>query len=279
MIQLPRITIVTPSFNQAEFLWETIESIIAQNYPNLEYVIVDGGSTDKSVEVIRKYEDRIDWWVSEQDRGQTEAINKGFCRATGELLCWVNADDLLLPGCLQEIASCYLNQMKPDILHGNCVYINSTGTITRMIRVPRQTQFFANRGVWSTPQPAVFYRTDLLKRVGYLDPQYRLSMDVDLWMKMTKAGAKVGYIPQYLGAFRWHETSKTTGAIRLKKHRNEENPETKKILDAALPKVPESQRQLWRKLWKLYQVINLNYFRSYKDTLYLQGKNWKEVFD
>ena len=103
----PRITIITPSLNQGEFLEDTILSILNQNYPNLEYFIVDGGSTDNSVDIIKKYEHRIDWWVSEPDRGQSHAINKGLERATGDIINWINSDDLLFPGALQRVASCY----------------------------------------------------------------------------------------------------------------------------------------------------------------------------
>ena len=103
----PRITIITPSLNQGEFLEDTIHSILNQNYPNLEYFIVDGGSTDNSVDIIKKYEHRINWWVSEPDRGQSHAINKGLVRATGDIINWINSDDLLFPGALQRVASCY----------------------------------------------------------------------------------------------------------------------------------------------------------------------------
>jgi glycosyltransferase involved in cell wall biosynthesis len=104
MDELPRITIVTPSF-------EAIDSVLNQGYPNLEYIIVDGGSTDNSVDIIREYQDRIAWWVSEKDAGQSETINKGFVRSTGELLGWINSDDILLPVCLYEVANCYLKKI------------------------------------------------------------------------------------------------------------------------------------------------------------------------
>ena len=104
----PRITIVTPSFNQGGFLSETIESILNQDYPNLEYIVIDGGSTDESLDIIKRYEDQLSYWCSEKDRGQSDAIMKGFNRATGELFAWVNSDDVLLSSCLSVIADCYL---------------------------------------------------------------------------------------------------------------------------------------------------------------------------
>ena len=136
MNNLPKISIVTPSYNQGKFLRETIESVLNQDYPNLEYFIVDGGSTDNSVDIIREYEDRIDWWVSEKDKGQSDAINKGFKRASGELLCWVNSDDVLLSDCLSKVAYRYINNGKPELIHTNFLYMDQNGIITRMIRIP-----------------------------------------------------------------------------------------------------------------------------------------------
>jgi glycosyltransferase involved in cell wall biosynthesis len=278
MNNLPKISIVTPSYNQGQFLRETIESVLEQDYPNFEYFIVDGGSTDNSVEIIREYEDKIDWWVSEKDEGQSDAINKGFKKATGELLCWVNSDDVLLPNCLQVVADYYMKNNKPDLIHANCLYIDQHGIIIKMIRVPRQTRFFMFRGVWSAPAPAVFFKASLFRNVGYLNPKYHLSMDLDIWMRMMKSGGKVCCIPQYIGAFRQHKNSKTICANLVKKHSVDENHETKIILNAALSGSTEGRRQIWRWIWKLYQVLNLNYLRSFLETKRFKGKHWKEVF-
>lgn len=279
MEKIPRITIVTPSFNQGNFIRETIESIINQNYPNLEYFILDGGSTDNSVDIIREYEDRIDWWVSEKDDGQTDAINKGFKKASGELLCWVNSDDILLPGCLQEIAKYYSKKNKPDLIHANWVYINQDGIVTRLIRVPRQTRFFMYRGVWSIPQPAAFYKASLLKKIDYLDPQYQVGMDLDIWMRTMKAGARVAHLTKYLGAFRWHQNSKNSFLVRNQKHYYEEHPEATKIFNTELAISSKINRQMWRIIWQIYRVTNLNYLRSSIDTLQVQGQHWMEIVD
>lgn len=277
MSQWPRITIVTPSYNQGFFLEETIRSIIFQGYDNLEYFVIDGGSSDNSVNIIQKYSEKIDWWVSEKDNGQTDAINKGFARATGELLCWINSDDVLLPGCLHAVAHCYSKQRQPDLIHTNYVYIDHNGYIIRALRVAKPIPFFVYRGVWTMATPATFFSASLLHQIGYLDPQYHLSMDIDIWLKIIKAGGKLASIPQYLGAFRWHKTSKTSQSVEAKKYKGQENPETKRILDAALPNVSEERRRLWHIGWKLYQVVNLNYIRAHLDTKRFKGQHWSEM--
>jgi len=275
---LPRITVVTPSYNQGQFLEETILSVINQDYPNLEYFIIDGGSTDNSLEIIKKYEDKIDWWVSELDKGQSDAINKGFKRATGELLAWVNSDDVLFPGCLYEVAEVYIKNKKPDLIHANCVYIDEHSKIIKLIRVPRQTRFFMFRGVWSAPAPAVFFKGSLLRKVGYLNTRYHFSMDLDIWIRMMKAGGKVCYIPRYLGAFRWYPNSKSSVLIKSKIHKYDINPEVEKILTDNLYRITKNRRQMWLFIWKLYRLINFNYLFSFYETTKFKGKHWKEVF-
>src|SRR5437762_483466 len=124
--QWPRITIVTPSFNQAQFLEETIRSVLLQGYPNLEYIVMDGGSTDGSAEILEKYSPWIDHWVSEKDNGQADAIYRGFERATGEIIGWVNSDDLLLPGALAAHAEYFLRHHQAQLVMGGCLWIDET---------------------------------------------------------------------------------------------------------------------------------------------------------
>ena len=134
----PRITIVTPSYNQAHFLEQTILSVIRQGYPNLEYIVIDGGSTDGSVDVLRKYEHAISYWISEPDQGPVDAINKGFRRATGSILAWLNADDLYQPGALEGVAAAFEADESADVVYGNTYWINRDGVV---LAEKRQTPF------------------------------------------------------------------------------------------------------------------------------------------
>ena len=257
MSTLPKITIVTPSFNQASFIKETIESVLNQDYPNFEYFVVDGGSTDGSVDIIREYEDRITWWISEKDDGQSDAINKGFRRSTGELCAWVNSDDVLLPNCLREIAEFYLANNQPDIINSNCIYINAESKIIGVSIVPKQTYFFAKRCVWFLTQPAVFYKTSVIRQNNYLNVDFHLAMDVDMWIKLMKMNCRFEHIPKFLGAFRRQENSKTSQVIKTQSVL--EHPEIAIILQKSSWNISSSRAKVWRLVWQSLQVLNFNY--------------------
>jgi len=274
---LPIITIVTPSFNQARYLTETIESILCQEYPNLEYIVIDGGSTDGSVEIIEKYGPCLSHWVSEKDGGQSDAIMKGFSKSTGEIFAWVNSDDVLLPGCLEKVACAYLAQDKPDLIHTNVCYIDAQSRITRFSRVPRQGRFLFFRGAWHVVAPTLFYKSSLFKAVGGVDKKYHLCMDLDLWMRMMNAGARVTHLPYYLGGYRWHDSSKT--AISLAGRQTCENSEASEIYMTMLPKSSLTNRRFWRMCYKARQTINLNYAMSYWDFVTVgRYRRWQDVF-
>jgi len=275
-MNLPRIIIVTPSFNQAQYLPETIESILNQNYPNLEYTIIDGGSTDNSVAIIKKYESHLLYWCSEEDRGQSDAIMKGFNKATGELFAWVNSDDVLFPGCLRQIAEHYVKSAKPDIITGNVAYIDDQGKITRYVRLPKQSRFFFSHGVWHVSAPAVFFRASLFRDVGGLDFRYHLCMDLDLWVRMINAGARIEHIKEYLGGFRWHGPSKST--VASKKQPIRSHPEAVEIFSNYVPNFYPRKLALWRFIYKLYQMVNLNYVRACFPCRRVRGKEWWRVF-
>ena len=277
MQKQPKFTIVTPSYNQGKFLRESLESVLNQDYHNYEYFVVDGGSTDGSLDIIKEYSSRINWWVSEPDGGQSEAINKGFQKATGDLLAWVNSDDVLFPGCLRVVSEYYMSNNKPDLIHSNIVIINKHGIITKLLYIPRQTRFFIERGVWSVSAPASFFSNSLMKKVGYLGPKYHISMDLDMWMKMVKADGNICYIPKYLGAFRMHEESKTVIYSMHYKSYGKYIQESDRIWKEYIPKTTKYSRNIWRYIWRVYRLINFNYIIGIIDTKLLRGKHWKSI--
>ena len=203
----PKISIVTPSFNQAQYIEETIRSVLLQNYPNLEYIIIDGGSTDGSVEIIKKYEPWLTYWVSEPDRGQSHAINKGFARSTGEIMAWINSDDYYAPGSFEAVAHTFTQNMTQWVA-GKGYLLNLDGTVDRFNgqETVRMDQWlFTNQLV----QPNVFWRRSIWSRVAGVDDGMQYSFDYDLWMKFTKYQPYPFKIDECLAFFRVHKDSKT----------------------------------------------------------------------
>lgn len=211
LTDLPLVSIVTPSFNQANFLEETILSVLSQDYPRIEYAIIDGGSSDGSLDIIRSYADRLAWWVSEPDQGQTDAINKGFDRAGGEYFAWLNSDDTYLPGAVSQAVE-YLNQHpQVGMVYGDANLVDESGAVIG--RFPaRQTDLQRlKRGYVHIPQQASFFRACLWQQVGPLDPSIYFAMDYDLWRRIAHL-SMLKYLPQTWANFRLHATGKTTVA-------------------------------------------------------------------
>jgi glycosyltransferase involved in cell wall biosynthesis len=205
---VPRITIVTPSFNQGEFLEQTMLSVLLQDYPNLEYIVIDGGSTDGSVEIIRRHEHRLAYWESRKDAGQADAIVKGFGKATGEILGWLNSDDMLLPGALSGVGRHLPRECSCVAVGGGIVYIAGAGVLVKG-GVPRRRSWrqmlWLGHGLF---QPATFWTRDAYEKVGGLDKALHYCMDYDLFVRLSAAG-EVVIIPEYLAAFRLHAKQKT----------------------------------------------------------------------
>jgi len=204
----PLVTIVTPSYNQAEFLEETIQSVFAQDYPHIEYIVIDGGSTDGSVEIIRRYEDRLAWWVSEPDQGQTDAINKGFARAQGEILAWLNSDDTYEPHAVSEAVAFLLAHPEVGLVYGDANYIDEQGRVLGRFPAAQTDYRRLRRGYVHIPQQAAFFRADLWRQVGPLDPSFYFAMDYDLWVRLARV-SELRYVPRLWANFRIHRNAKT----------------------------------------------------------------------
>jgi len=209
---LPKISIVTPSYNQGEFLEETICSVLDQNYPNLEYFIVDGGSTDQSVEIIKQYADHLTWWISEKDNGQSHAINKGFARATGAIFGWINSDDYYLPGAFEAVKELYQQNPEAVAWVGQTLHIDREGNPLCVEKPKGLTK--AKLSCWGfhglLPQQSCFFSAEAFQLLDGLRVDLHYAMDMDFWIRLTTQGHfHLG--KQTLAAFRIYPGTKTQG--------------------------------------------------------------------
>jgi glycosyltransferase involved in cell wall biosynthesis len=202
------VSVITPSFNQARYLETTIRSVLDQDYDQVEYIIVDGGSNDGSVDIIQRYASRLAWWVSEPDQGQTDALNKGFARAKGDLLAWINSDDTFEPGAIKEAVAYMKAHPEAGMVYGDANYIDETGRVIGRFPAAQTDYARLRRGYVHIPQQSSFFRGDLWRKVGPLDPSFYFAMDYDLWVRLA-ALAPLAYYPRLWANFRLHRTGKT----------------------------------------------------------------------
>jgi glycosyltransferase involved in cell wall biosynthesis len=202
----PLVSIVTPSYNQAAYLEDAIRSVLAQDYTPLEYLIVDGASQDGSLQIIQRYAGRLAWWVSEPDRGQAEAINKGFQHARGDIVAWLNSDDVYLPGAVRSAVDALRANPQAGMVYGEAVTIDSAGRpLNRLAFGDWELRELMNFRVIC--QPAVFMRRALLEKAGYLDDSFHYMLDHHLWLRMARL-APVVHVPQLWAADRHHPAAK-----------------------------------------------------------------------
>ena len=216
MNQNPLVTIITPSFNQAEFLENTILSVLKQDYQPLEYYIIDGGSTDGSLEIIRKYENDLSGWISEPDSGQAEAINKGLLRANGEYVAWLNSDDLYLPEAVGHAVQLFNKHPDAGMVFANAITIDQQGQLIGILEFD-DWSLQNLLGFRIICQPAVFMKRRVLEEAGFLDPDYHFMLDHNLWIRMAikagiqyagKSSAKTDYPDKTWAAARHHDYAK-----------------------------------------------------------------------
>ena len=210
----PKISVITCCYNHAPFLERTIRSVLDQNYSNLEYIIIDGGSTDGSVNIIRRYADRLTHWVSERDEGQTDALIKGFRLATGDISCWLCSDDLFEPWTLREVADFFTQRLDAQVVYGDSTWIDINDQI-----IGRKREHNFNRFIWMydhnfIPQPSTFWRHGLYLQVGGLNRAFNLSMDADLWMRFAEV-TRIHHVSRPWSRIRYYPEQKTR---LLKKH-------------------------------------------------------------
>jgi glycosyltransferase involved in cell wall biosynthesis len=202
-----RFSIVTPSYNQAQFIEKTIQSVLQQRCPDAEHIVIDGGSTDGTIEILKKYSHLR--WKCEPDSGQADAINKGLRMATGEILAWINSDDYYLPGAFERAAKAFNDAGKPDIILGDVLVVSEQGRVIGRRRALPYDHNMLLLGTNYIQQPAVFFTRSVLEKAGYLDESLHYALDWDLWLRFGRAGLKFKLICASLAALRWHSQAKS----------------------------------------------------------------------
>ncbi len=215
---LPKVSIITPSFNQAEYIEKTIKSVLSQDYSNFEYIVMDGGSTDGTVEILKKYDKKI-IWRSEKDKGQGEAINKGLKLAKGEILAYLNSDDTYSPGALKKVAEFFIKNPKKIWVFGKCRIIDEKDKEIRK-SITSYKNFWLSRYNYHTllilnyiSQPAVFWRREVYREIGEFNQEEYWELDYDYWLRLGKK-YEPGFIDQYLANFRVHQEAKTSIGVK-----------------------------------------------------------------
>jgi glycosyltransferase involved in cell wall biosynthesis len=248
-----RISLVTPVLNQVDFVGQTLESVFAQRYAGLEYIVQDGGSTDGTLAIIEKYADRLAYFRSEKDEGQSDAINRGFANASGDILGWLNADDLMLPGALDCVARFFERHPEVDVVYGDRIVINEQGLeVGRWALSPHADWILS----WLdyVPQETLFWRRGLWERVGgHVDPAYQFAMDWDLLVRFRDCGARFAHLSRYLGAFRVHPAQKTSAQMN-----DLGLPEMTRIRVRCLGHEPSRWEMRWA-VWR-YALRHLYYY-------------------
>jgi len=210
MSERPCVSIVTPSYNQGQFIEETILSVLNQDYPRIEYIVMDGGSTDNTLQILKKYAGRLKW-VSEKDQGQSDAINKGFQRATGDILAWLNSDDTYFPGAVKRAVEILYGDTDFKMIYGKTRYCDEGGKC--LGEYPTEPFDYKRLAVFNfICQPSTFFKREVFLEAGGLNTSLQFAMDYDFWLR-TVGRFKVEYLPEYLSTFRLHGKSKTISQI------------------------------------------------------------------
>ena len=268
-----KLSVVTPSYNQAAFLEETLRSVISQREFVHEYLVLDGGSDDGSVDIIRRYQQHLDFWVSEPDKGQCDAIHRGFSRCTGDVLYWINSDDVLLPGALEKVHAAYDVDPSLDVVSGWGVAIDGGGRIIKMKRPVHDSPWWGCLGYLRVNQPCTFFRRALYEEVGGLDLDLHCVLDTELWYRMFRAGSTWGGIDDYVAAYRLHDGAK--GSVLQQRYKQERAILKEKYPDLVDRKMAHT---LGRLAYYTAQLASGRTFSSMADMRRHHGRPIVEVF-
>jgi glycosyltransferase involved in cell wall biosynthesis len=256
-LTFPKLSIITPSFNQGKYLERTILSVLNQQYPHLEYIIIDGGSTDESVSIIKKYEKYLTYWVSEPDQGQVDALNKGFSRATGEWVSFQNSDDVYFPGTFHRFGEVALHNKNVDLLYGDLFMITADDQVTELLKTLPYTLVCQLVEGMQVHNQSLFFKKRLLDNYGFFDPNYRFAFDYEFITRFTtKPGVTIKRVEGLAGALRVHEEAKssTIAEVGLREHRQ---------IQATFEKyntspLPQKMQYLYCRLRKLAYLFGQN---------------------
>ena len=259
----PKISVVTATYNQGPYIEETICSVLGQNYPDLEYIIIDGGSTDQTIDVIRKYEERLSFWVSEADDGAADALGKGFEKSTGEIVAYLNSDDVYLPGTLFKVATEF-ERTGADLVYGNLYWIDTRGHV---LGERRQASCFGLGYLYGGAdimQPTAFWKKDAHDEAGGIDSSFTFHFDLDLFYRLVLQGARFQHVREHLVYFRIHPESKSSMLPEVYKR------ELDQIRTRYLPHPINSlQGRLYRNLGRLHRAIG---YALQGDLVWLVGR-------
>lgn len=246
----PRLSIITPSYNQGKFLEATIRSVLLQGYPNLEYIIIDGGSNDGSIDIIKKYENHLFYWHSQPDQGQADAINQGIEKSSGEILGWINSDDVYVRGTFQKIVKAFYDYPDYIVVHGNRILINDLGNVTGWVCLP---PFDPKTLIYNVCSETAFWQRTAMQQVGTLNASLQFAIDLEFFGRLYKAG-KFRKLNQYLGYFRCYPENKSSTISHI--GREEAEREWNKLFNSENMNWKISEKaNLWKSLKSKTEII------------------------
>ena len=275
-----KISIIVPSYNQGRFLEDTLQSIIDQHYDDVEIIVMDGGSTDNSVEVIKKFEKHIAYWQSKKDAGQSKAINNGFKKATGEFVTWLNSDDVLLSGVLSHVDETIKKHPNCNFFLGNVVWMDKGGNLIRVGKVEPIHPFFAKRHLFSNGGPSAFMRKSVLESIGMLREDFHYMMDTELWHRLIATGHLPVRINSYIWGLRLHEDAKMSGHnFANSKLSDKSHPswiQKKKESDFLSSAYPIDSNTFKHRIWRSFKLLQLSFYTRFWDR-HLIGHHYSQI--